>query len=216
MSGPVDRADAAPVPEGAHPEPPTAEVVDARESVVGTLTVRRSLPKTRRRTVDAWCFVDHFGALAVGPDGGIDAYAQAAADLHVRQSLTVGAQRRDPVVDLVRFGARLDGAGLSWAATGALAAAIQAPHQTQVAPWAVYVTSTTVADLLFAASSAGLEPINGGRLELRAFPSPMTQRLTERVEDVNVVPWLRALPTLTCAGVGSAARALPITLRRSS
>ena len=72
MSGPVDRADAAPVPEGAHPEPPTAEVVDARESVVGTLTVRRSLPKARRRTVGAWCFVDHFGALAVGPDGGID------------------------------------------------------------------------------------------------------------------------------------------------
>lgn len=60
------------MPEGAHPEPPTAEVVDARESVVGTVTVRRSLPKARRRTVGAWCFVDHFGPLAVGPDGGID------------------------------------------------------------------------------------------------------------------------------------------------
>lgn len=65
MSGPVDRVDAAPVPEGAQPEPPTAKVVDARESVVGTLTVRRLLPKARRRTVGAWCFVDHFGALAV-------------------------------------------------------------------------------------------------------------------------------------------------------
>ena len=72
MSGPVGARDAPPVPDGAHPEPPTAEVVDARESVVGALTVRRSLPKARRRTVGAWCFVDHFGPLAVGPDGGID------------------------------------------------------------------------------------------------------------------------------------------------
>jgi redox-sensitive bicupin YhaK (pirin superfamily) len=72
VSGPVDRADAAPVPGGAHPEPPTAEVVEARESVVGTMTVRRSLPRARRRTVGAWCFVDHFGPLAVGPQGGFD------------------------------------------------------------------------------------------------------------------------------------------------
>ena len=52
--------------------PPTAEVTDARESVVGSMTVRRSLPRARRRTVGAWCFVDHFGPLAVEPDGGID------------------------------------------------------------------------------------------------------------------------------------------------
>ncbi len=36
------------------------------------MTVRRSLPRARRRTVGAWCFVDHFGPLAVEPDGGID------------------------------------------------------------------------------------------------------------------------------------------------
>ena len=72
MSGPVRTTDAAPVPDGAHPEPATAEVLDARESVVGTMTVRRSLPKARRRTVGAWCFVDHFGPLAVEPDGGMD------------------------------------------------------------------------------------------------------------------------------------------------
>ena len=57
---------------GSEVEPPTAEVLDARESVVGTMTVRRSLPRARRRTVGAWCFVDHFGPLAVEPDGGID------------------------------------------------------------------------------------------------------------------------------------------------
>lgn len=48
------------------------EVMESRESVVGTMTVRRALPRARRRTVGAWCFVDHFGPLAVGPDGGID------------------------------------------------------------------------------------------------------------------------------------------------
>ena len=52
--------------------PPAVEVQDARESTVGEIPVRRSLPKARRRTVGAWCFVDHFGPLAVGPDGGID------------------------------------------------------------------------------------------------------------------------------------------------
>ena len=72
MSGPVGRADADAAPGGAAPEPPAVEVADARESVVGTMTVRRSLPKARRRTVGAWCFVDHFGPLAVEPDGGID------------------------------------------------------------------------------------------------------------------------------------------------
>ena len=71
MSGPVGTSDA-PSPGGSAPEPPTAEVVDAREADVGGMTVRRSLPKARRRTVGAWCFVDHFGPLAVGPDGGLE------------------------------------------------------------------------------------------------------------------------------------------------
>ena len=72
MSGPVAREDAGLVPQGARPQPPTAEVVDARESLVGGLTVRRALPRARRRTVGAWCFVDHVGPLAVEPDGGLD------------------------------------------------------------------------------------------------------------------------------------------------
>ena len=72
MSGPVSPSDAPPTPQGSTPEPPVAELVDARSSQVGETTVRRSLPKARRRTVGAWCFVDHFGPLAVEPDGGLD------------------------------------------------------------------------------------------------------------------------------------------------
>ncbi|MCW2614677.1 MAG: hypothetical protein JWN08_1671 [Frankiales bacterium] len=135
------------------------------------------------------------------PAALLEAYAQAAADLHMQQSLTVGALWRDPVADLANFGARLDDASLTWAATGALAAAVQAPYQTQVAPWVVYVRSTTVADLLYAASIVGLEPINGGRLELRAFPSPSTERLTERLDGVCVVPWPRSYADLRWTGV---------------
>jgi redox-sensitive bicupin YhaK (pirin superfamily) len=69
MSGPVDTS---PTPGGAAPEPPAAEVVDARVADVGGMQVRRSLPRARRRTVGAWCFVDHLGPLAVEPGGGLD------------------------------------------------------------------------------------------------------------------------------------------------
>ncbi len=69
MSGPVDTS---PTPGGAGPEPAVAEVVDARVADVGGMSVRRSLPRARRRTVGAWCFVDHFGPLAVEADGGLD------------------------------------------------------------------------------------------------------------------------------------------------
>ena len=69
MSGPVDTS---PTPGGAAPSAPVAEVVDARVADVGGMQVRRSLPRARRRTVGAWCFVDHFGPLAVDADGGLD------------------------------------------------------------------------------------------------------------------------------------------------
>jgi redox-sensitive bicupin YhaK (pirin superfamily) len=73
VSGPVSSKDAPPdEPGAARVRPQAVEVVDARVSQVGGTTVRRALPKARRRTVGAWCFVDHFGPLAVGPDGGID------------------------------------------------------------------------------------------------------------------------------------------------
>jgi redox-sensitive bicupin YhaK (pirin superfamily) len=75
MSGPVTDAD---VPaEEEHPEPPTppaVELVHGRAATVGGIGVRRTLPHRGRRTVGAWCFVDHFGptevderGMAVGP-----------------------------------------------------------------------------------------------------------------------------------------------------
>lgn len=48
------------------------EVSHAREAVVGDLTVRRLLPLRLRRSVGAWCFVDHYGPLSVDGVAGMD------------------------------------------------------------------------------------------------------------------------------------------------
>jgi len=41
------------------------EITGAREARVGDLTVRRLLPLRLRRSVGAWCFIDHYGPMSV-------------------------------------------------------------------------------------------------------------------------------------------------------
>ena len=48
------------------------EVSHAREAIVGDLAVRRLLPLRLRRSVGAWCFVDHYGPLSVDGVAGMD------------------------------------------------------------------------------------------------------------------------------------------------
>lgn len=77
MSGPVTKADAPPADAGADVDAertpsPSVERHAARATEVGGLPVSRLLPKRTRRTVGAWCFVDHFGpvvraSMRVGP-----------------------------------------------------------------------------------------------------------------------------------------------------
>ena len=43
----------------------TAEVTAGRVARVGDIEVRRLLPLRRRRSVGAWCFVDHYGPTSV-------------------------------------------------------------------------------------------------------------------------------------------------------
>ena len=74
MSGPVTTEDVAPRPDR-DPQPgPEVELLTGREAQVGSLTVRRVLPRRPRRTVGAWCFLDHMGPVEVtstnGPDIG--------------------------------------------------------------------------------------------------------------------------------------------------
>ncbi|MGA2970942.1 MAG: pirin family protein [Acidimicrobiales bacterium] len=48
------------------------EVIESREAQVAGLPVRRALPTKGRRTVGAWCFVDHMGPMSLSPDRSID------------------------------------------------------------------------------------------------------------------------------------------------
>jgi redox-sensitive bicupin YhaK (pirin superfamily) len=72
VSGPVSVDDASLEPAEGEPSPPCVEVTESHEAVVGAMTVRRALPRRARRTVGAWCFVDHMGPLAVTEGEGID------------------------------------------------------------------------------------------------------------------------------------------------
>jgi len=47
------------------PEVNDLEVTEARNARVGDITVRRMLPLRLRRSVGAWCFIDHYGPLDV-------------------------------------------------------------------------------------------------------------------------------------------------------
>jgi len=53
----------------------TVQVIGPREVPLGgvrALDVRRTLPHRERAFVGAWCFVDHYGPVEVGPDAGMD------------------------------------------------------------------------------------------------------------------------------------------------
>lgn len=61
MSGPISTST---TPEAAPVTPPEKACLEryvSRQVEVAGLAVRRALPKRQRRSVGAWCFVDHFG-----------------------------------------------------------------------------------------------------------------------------------------------------------
>ena len=71
MSGPVAPEDTAASDVAAASATPSLELSDSRTADVGGTTVRRALPRRERRTVGAWCFLDHFGpqdaGMGIGP-----------------------------------------------------------------------------------------------------------------------------------------------------
>lgn len=69
MSGPVTAADAIAEAESSVAEPAVLEVTESRASHVGAFPVRRALPRRTRRTLSAWCFVDHMGPATVDERG---------------------------------------------------------------------------------------------------------------------------------------------------
>jgi redox-sensitive bicupin YhaK (pirin superfamily) len=71
VSGPVTDEDSAPFAGTDAASPPAIELSDSREAQVGAFRVRRALPRRGRRTVGAWCFVDHMGPAQLTASEGL-------------------------------------------------------------------------------------------------------------------------------------------------
>lgn len=72
MSGPVSTADVPASPQADAPRVCDLEVIEGRRATVGAFDVTRVLPRRGRRSVGAWCFVDHMGPGRVTTQRGLD------------------------------------------------------------------------------------------------------------------------------------------------
>jgi hypothetical protein len=131
----------------------------------------------------------------------LDAYASAARSLQPTMNLEVGVTWRDPIAGLEETGRLWGQEDIAWAATGVAAASLLAPYLQSVTSTEVYVGANTMAGLEAAAAAGGLRPIEGGRLTLRPFPTPTSDRLAETIHGVKVAPWPRVYVDLHAHGV---------------
>jgi quercetin 2,3-dioxygenase len=90
MSGPVTEADAPPDDSADEHPQRVLELLDARESQVGSMRVRRALPRRAHRTVGAWCFADHMGPISVTEHQGVDIGPHPHIGLQTVTWLTAG------------------------------------------------------------------------------------------------------------------------------
>ena len=71
-------------------KPPTLESTPARTESLGQLTIRRSLPIARRRTVGPWCFFDRYGPLTFSEGKPMDVAPHPHIGLQTVSWLTEG------------------------------------------------------------------------------------------------------------------------------
>ncbi|MFL6136642.1 MAG: pirin family protein [Frankiaceae bacterium] len=93
MSGPVSSIDVGGI--GTRPGAATTSTLElspSRLATVGGLQVRRALPRRARRTVGAWCFVDHFGPALVDPGAPVEIGPHPHAGLQTVTWLAEGEQ----------------------------------------------------------------------------------------------------------------------------
>ena len=131
----------------------------------------------------------------------LDAYAEAAITRTAALSLRVGIAGRDLIDELASLGQGWDAEGVAWAATGAAAASVLGPYLSEVATLDVLVDAPTPATLDSLAERSGLRPIDGGRVLLRPFPTPVTRRLCGTESGLRVAPWPRVYADLRITGV---------------
>jgi hypothetical protein len=143
----------------------------------------------------------HSGRRVLNRDRLLDQYAEAALRLRPVAQLRCGVLWRDPLAELEKLGAHWERAGVRWAATGSLGAAVLAPYLTEIAGGEVYVDAGSEPALRNAARHAGVEPMEGGRLLLRPFPTAASERLATKVGGVTVAPWPRVYADLREVGV---------------
>jgi hypothetical protein len=113
----------------------------------------------------------------------------------------VGVTWHDPVAGLAKAAEQWDTRGRSWACTGVIAASVLAPHLTSVGGTDVYVDADTITGLEAVTREAGLEPIEGGRLSLRPFPTVASRTLSTRKHGLSIAPWPRVYADLRLIGV---------------
>lgn len=135
------------------------------------------------------------------PDRLLEAYASAVERARPPIKLQVGVTWRDPVAGLAETGRKWDRAKISWAATGAAAASVIAPYLTTVTTTEVYVDSDSIVGLEAAAAAVKLQPIEGGRLTLRPFPTLAVRQLAGEAGGLRVAPWPRVYVDLRRSGV---------------
>jgi hypothetical protein len=141
------------------------------------------------------------GRRVTDPGRLLTEYASAAAAIPSSISLAVGIVWRDPLADLREVGEEWSAAGIEWASTGAVAAAVIAPYLTTVDPIEVYVEAETFVGLEAIAADSGFRRIDGGRLRLRPFPTVAVRRLAHDRDGLRVAPWPRVYADLRLHGV---------------
>lgn len=137
------------------------------------------------------------------PDRGrlLDGYAEAAIARTPALSLRVGTSGRDLIDELASLGQGWDAEGVAWAATGPAAASVLGPYLSEVGGLDVLVDAPTPATLDALAERSGLRPMEGGRVLLRPFPTPVTRRLCGMDSGLRVAPWPRVYADLRVTGV---------------
>jgi hypothetical protein len=128
-------------------------------------------------------------------------YADAAPLLRPEAELRCGVIWREPTLMLAHFAELMDEQGTRWAATGSLASLVLAPYLTDVGEGEVYIDAETMPALVNVSRRARLEPMEGGRLVLRPFPTNASMRLAVDVDGIKVAPWPRVYADLHLVGV---------------
>lgn len=131
----------------------------------------------------------------------VHAYAEAAVAKAPALSLRVGLLGRDLVDELANLGKRWDATTIAWAATGAAAASVLGPYLSGLTTLDVFVDAATPATLDALAERSRLKPMDGGRLVLRPFPTPVTKRLRRVESGLWIAPWPRVYADLRTLGV---------------